>query len=219
MSRLTLRFSSIVSPTYVDGPGRRAALFVQGCSIRCPGCQNRHLWPASGGHLARPAALAQILAETELPITISGGEPFDQAASLYALLWHVHNLAPRRHIILYSGRTFEALVAMGRFEVLGALVLADILVDGPYIQEQDDAGMQYRGSRNQRVIDLATTLRLPAGMILCRGPMLLDWDTPELILTDEGDLLGASPLAAEFREIGVIAPARRCGECRERIGP
>ena len=72
--------------------------------------------------------------------------------------------------------------------------------------------MQYRGSRNQRVIDLRATLKRPAGQIFTRGPVLLDWDTPELILTDGGDLLGATPVVAEFGEVGVTAPARRCGE-------
>lgn len=207
-----MRFASIVSPSYVDGPGRRAALFVQGCSIRCEGCQNSHLWPASGGLQSSPLPLAQVLVETDLPLTVTGGEPFDQAADLYTLLLHVRRLDLHRHVILYSGHTFRELVMTGRSEVLAALAMADVLVDGPYLREQDDTGMQYRGSRNQRVIDLRATLKRPAGQVLTRGPVLLDWDTPELILTDDGDLLGATPVVAEFGEIGAMAATRRCGE-------
>jgi len=207
-----MRFASIVSPSYVDGPGRRTALFVQGCSIRCEGCQNSHLWPASGGLQSSATSLARTLVETDLPITITGGEPFDQAADLYTLLFNVRRLDPHRHIILYSGHTFEELIETGRFEILASLAMADVLVDGPYLQEQDDPGMQYRGSRNQRVIDLQATLGRSAELILTQGPVLLDWDTPELILTDDGDLLGASPVVAEFGEVGVTAATRRCGE-------
>jgi len=210
-----IRFHSIISPSYVDGPGRRATLFLQGCSIRCPGCQNPHLWPATDGHghLASPQALADILIETGLPITISGGEPFDQAADLYNLLYHIKTADPNRHVIVYSGHTFEALLATHRFEILAALALADILVDGPYIQDQDDPLMQYRGSRNQRVIDLPATCARPIYDVLTTsGPVLLDWDTPELILTTDGDLLASSPIAADFAALGHNTFTRRCGE-------
>jgi anaerobic ribonucleoside-triphosphate reductase activating protein len=207
-----MRFASIVLSSYVDGPGRRAALFMQGCSIRCEGCQNVHLWPASSGFQFPLTDVAQVLVETGLPITITGGEPFDQAADLYTLLHHICHLDPHRRVILYSGYTFEELVATGRFEVLAALAMADVLVDGPYLRKQDAPGMQYRGSRNQRVIDLQATLKRPASQVLTQGPVLLDWDTPELILTDDGDLLGATPVVAEFSEVGVTTATRRCGE-------
>jgi anaerobic ribonucleoside-triphosphate reductase activating protein len=210
----TVRFAKITSPSYVDGPGKRAVIHLQGCSIRCEGCQNQHLWPGEGhGYIGSPQELARLLVGTELPITITGGEPFDQAAGLYTLLWHIHHLDQNRHVIIYSGYTFGELIQTGRFEILAALTLADVLVDGPYVREQDDPMMQYRGSRNQRVIDLPATFRQPALDILFNcGPILLDWDEPEIIITDTGDLLGASPLISGFSPIGEVCSTRRCGE-------
>lgn len=209
-----LRIADIVAPTYVDGPGKRAALFLQGCSIRCLGCQNPHLWPAAGGDLARPEAVAQALADTGLPVTITGGEPFDQVAGLYRLLAHLRHLAPDVHIIVYTGRTWEELLTRGRnrWSILAVLALTDVLVDGPYVRELDDAGMQYRGSRNQRPIDVWATIEQPLSETFGRGPVVLDWDTEELVITAEGDVLGASPLVERFAVLGVERSARRCGE-------
>jgi anaerobic ribonucleoside-triphosphate reductase activating protein len=212
MMETTVRFHGIVSPSYVDGPGRRAALYLQGCSIRCPGCQNQALWPATGGHLTSPQALADILVKTGLPVTVTGGEPFDQQEALYHLLREIRARAPERHVIVYSGYTFEKLLARRHSTYnLSTFTLVDVLVDGPYLRERDDPAMQYRGSRNQRVIDMRDTVRMPMSELRDHGPALLDWDTPELILTAEGDLLAAAPVARQFAEAGQIEPARRCG--------
>ena len=192
-----MRFHGIVNPTYVDGPGKRVAL---------------SLWPATGGHQASPRSLADILLEAGLPVTISGGEPFDQPVGLHALLEELRGRAPDLHIILYSGYTLEQLICSHSAETLFSLLLIDVLVDGPYVQEQDDPAMQYRGSRNQRVIDMPATVRMPLCDLGSSGPILLDWDTPELILTSGGDLLGATPIARQFAPAGQLTPTRRCGE-------
>ena len=208
-----MRFSQITSPSFVDGPGKRAVLFTVGCSHRCPGCQNAHMWDPAGGHDADAQTLAALLAATDLPVTISGGEPFDQAADLATLLYHLRERAPFRHVILYTGYTFEELARRMCREpaILQALALADVLVDGPYIQEQDNDWMQYRGSANQRVIDLQATLTKPAYEVWFNsGPVLLDWDIPEFIITDDGDLLGASALVESYGFDSCAA--RRCGE-------
>ena len=198
--------SKIVSPTYVDGPGQRTAVFLQGCSIRCQGCQNMHLWQAGGGVNVAVADLAEKLVAIGLPITITGGEPFDQAGELAQLLRLLCAAHPQPHVIVYSGYTFEQLAERGG-DVAHALRRADVLVDGPYIAKQDAPGMQYRGSANQRAIDLPATL--------AQGTVVtLDWNTPEIIITFDGGLLGATPVMTEFQDLGIVADARRCGQTK-----
>jgi anaerobic ribonucleoside-triphosphate reductase activating protein len=207
-----MKINTIVSPSYVDGPGRRCTLFVQGCSLHCQGCQNVHLWDPYGGYEAAAEETACTLVRTGLPITISGGEPFDQPKELNRMVSTIRRLAPDRHIIIYSGYMLIDLLRTGNADVLNVLAKADVLVDGPYVPELDAPEMQYRGSTNQRVIDLRATCEMPLEEITKEGPVLLDWDTDELILTADGDLMGAAPIALDFSAIGIIGPARRCGE-------
>jgi len=208
-----VRIASIVNESYVDGPGKRAVVYTQGCSVHCPGCQSPGLWSFDGGRQVSDQDLARQLNDTGLPITISGGEPFDQVEALCAVLEELRALDVWRNIIVYSGYTFEHLIRKGDVETLRSLAMIDVLVDGPYVQELDAPGMQYRGSSNQRVIDVPATLARPAREVLTDGPLTLDWDTPELILTDTGDLLGATPIALAYADIGTKQATRRCGEC------
>jgi hypothetical protein len=85
------------------------------------------------------------------------------------------------------------------------LDLAHVLVDGPYVAALDHPGMQYRGSANQRAIDLRAMAQ--TGQV-----MTLDWDTPEIIITPGGDVLGAAPVIAQLAGLGTVGAARRCGE-------
>jgi len=82
----SIRTAGLTWPTRVDGPGTRAALFFQGCSIHCRGCQNKHLWPVDEGQVVQVSNVASQLLDTGLPLTITGGEPFDQAEGLANLL-------------------------------------------------------------------------------------------------------------------------------------
>jgi len=209
-----INFDRIISPTYVDGPGRRAAIFLQGCPIHCPGCQNRHLWDPDAGNTATVEQIANVLLATGLPVTISGGEPFYQVGGALggALADLVSRLkAAGRHVVIYTGYMLEDLldaadVVPGIVETLEA---ADVLIDGPYIADLDHDGMQWRGGSNQRVIDLAATRAID-----WRDVITLDWDTPQIIVTEDGDLLAASEYALEFAEIGDATEARRCGQTR-----
>ena len=198
----SIRIASLVHPTQVDGPGTRAALFFQGCSIHCQGCQNKHLWPVDEGQVVQVSDVASQLVDTGLPVTITGGEPFDQAEGLAALLRLLR--AADRHVIVYSGYTWEQLSEKAA-PVQEALRLADVLVDGPYIPKLDHPGMQYRGSSNQRPIDLQATWQ-------SGGIVTLDWDTPEVIITPDGDLLGAAGIITRFTDLGDPQSTRRCGE-------
>jgi len=115
------------------------------------------------------------------------------------------------HIIVYSGRTFpdQVKIKCG----MGILGEIDVLVDGPYIAEQDSPTMQFRGSANQRVIDMrATFVRRTAGEIMTGYVAELDWDTPLLSITDAGDLVGAAPVIEQFADGSTPEVTRRCGE-------
>ena len=183
-----MRFAQIVESSYVDGPGRRTTLFVQGCPIQCPGCQNRHLWAADGGTEIEVTEVAQRLLVTELPVTITGGEPFAQVSELATLLGLLRAYNPALHIVLYSGWTLSELLSRPEPGVAQALGLADVLVDGPYVAELDEPGLQYKGSSNQRVIDLRATAEQSESGV--PSVVTLDWQRPEIVVTAEGDLVG-----------------------------
>jgi len=208
MTDLTVRINRIVADSYVDGPGRRVAVFFQGCTIGCRGCQNRALWPHAGGEVVTVSDLAtRLLVECgragHRHVTISGGEPFEQPAALADLARRLK--AAGAHLIAYTGHVYEELAANPA--TAEALAHLDILVDGPYIVEQDCPEMQYRGSRNQRPIDLTATR--------CAGQVVtLDWDRPEIIITHDGRILATGPMAGVVAGwgLGETGPARRCGQ-------
>lgn len=201
----TLRYATIISPTFTDGPGMRTSIYFQGCSIRCVGCQSPQLWDHRGGIEVPVASIARAVLATGLPVTILGGEPFDQACGLAQIVATLKGCG--RHVIVYSGYTYEQLRvhAQDDPDVGAVLGLADVLVDGPFIQQQDDPFVQYRGSRNQRPIDLVATRE--TGVLT-----VLDWDMPELVISDDGSIFGAEGLIALMSDEG--QRTRRCGQWR-----
>ena len=152
-----LRVAGCVSDSIVDGPGMRYVVFVQGCPHHCPGCHNPETHDPAGGYLADvDEILRQVAADPLMSgVTFSGGEPFCQAEALCALGERVRALG--KNIVVYSGYTLEQLLQMGKDDpaILRLLELADLLVDGPYVEEQRDLSLQFRGSSNQRLLDAA----------------------------------------------------------------
>jgi len=215
-----MRIAKLVESSYVDGPGRRAALFVQGCPIRCPGCQNCHLWTPNGGTEMDVTDVAQRLLATELPVTITGGEPFAQVDELAALLGVLRLCNPGLHIILYSGYTLAELLSRPEPGIAYALGTANVLVDGPYVSELDEPGLQYKGSSNQRVIDLQATAR-DSDRSGTPNIVTLDWQEPEIVVTDDGDLIGTPEAMAALGCLGAqsswshAVAHRRCGQTEE----
>lgn len=134
-------------PVTTLGPGRRIGVWLQGCSIRCPGCISADTWPAEQGLTTTEAVVEALL--PWLPdaegITVSGGEPFDQPEALNVLLRELRRLTPV-DILVYSGHPFEALSGWLR-ENPG---LIDVLISEPY-DEQAAQTLALRGSDNQRV--------------------------------------------------------------------
>ena len=142
-----LRFLPV---TAAEGPGVRAALWVQGCSIRCPGCFNPHSWPAEGGTELAWEVLAERIRATKgiEGLTLLGGEPFDQAASLAPLAAAVQ--AAGLGVMTFTGHTLEALRDAGRPAWDALLAATDLLVDGPYRADLPERRRPWVGSANQR---------------------------------------------------------------------
>lgn len=154
-----LMLSGIEPESIVDGAGIRYVIFVQGCPHHCPGCHNPQTHPFSGGSPADiPAILAELKEDPLLKgVTFSGGEPFCQAAELVGLAKQIRKELPRLDITVYSGFTLEQLQGMQDPDVQELLKEADWLIDGKFLLEERDLTLRFRGSRNQRIIDLRGT--------------------------------------------------------------
>jgi len=149
-----MNYAGIKKVDIANGPGVRVSLFVSGCRNHCKGCFNPETWDFSYGKLFTRETEDEII-EALRPswiqgLSILGGEPTEEenAAVLIPFLKRVREELPEKDIWLYSGYTYEKL----RSDEI--LTLVDVLVDGPFLPEQKDAGLAFRGSRNQRIIDL-----------------------------------------------------------------
>lgn len=140
----------------VDGPGFRYVVFVQGCPHHCPGCHNPQSHAFEGGTSYTADQLFSQFCENPLlcGITLSGGEPFCQASALCELAAMVK--AAGKTVVAYSGYTLEQLLEKTKTEpdILRLLRLTDTLIDGPYIAEKRNLELQFRGSENQRILDM-----------------------------------------------------------------
>ncbi|EFR41845.1 MULTISPECIES: anaerobic ribonucleoside-triphosphate reductase activating protein [Selenomonas] len=154
-----IRISGIARDSIVDGEGIRLTVFTQGCPRRCPGCHNPETQPLVGGRTTTVGAVVAELDENPLltGLTLSGGEPFLQPGALLPLARAAH--ARGLDVWSYTGFTLEELRAQGDTDVDALLEELDVLVDGDYREELRDLTLHFRGSRNQRVIDLAATRR------------------------------------------------------------
>ena len=153
MAVVRLQVAQIVPCTEAEGPGRRFALWFQGCPLRCPGCCNPELIPFEGGEAMQSAeviaAMDTAIADRIEGITLLGGEPLAHAAGSAALA-----IAARERglsVMVFSGYTLAAARIMNCSEVNALLDHTDILVDGPYERERPDTARRWIGSTNQRI--------------------------------------------------------------------
>lgn len=155
-----LRLSGLVKESVVDGPGLRLTVFTQGCPHHCPGCHNPDTHDFEGGYNWDAGEILVAFHRNPLlqGLTLSGGEPFCQAKELLPLAREVRLL--EKDVVCYTGYTLEELLAMAEEqpEVAGLLEQIDLLIDGRYHQEERDLTLRFRGSRNQRVLQLPASL-------------------------------------------------------------
>ncbi len=152
-----LYLAGITEDSIVDGPGIRTTFYAQGCPHHCPGCHNPETWPLEGGTPMEEARLANIAMSNPLSkgVTFSGGEPFAQAAG-FAELGRLLKEAGYE-VASYSGYTFEQLLA-GTPEQRQLLQTLDVLIDGPFVLAEKSLELNFRGSRNQRVLNVPKSL-------------------------------------------------------------
>jgi anaerobic ribonucleoside-triphosphate reductase activating protein len=153
-----MRIAGLVQDSIVDGPGLRFTVFTQGCPHRCEGCHNPETHDPAGGSERTTAEIIRQMLGNPLTdgLTLSGGEPFLQAADCA----EIAEAAKRAglNIWAYSGWTFEELMNMTEPAVRQLLELTDVLVDGPFVLSQRSLGIKWRGSKNQRLIDVQRSL-------------------------------------------------------------
>ncbi len=154
-----IRICGVVRESIVDGPGLRFVLFTQGCPHHCPGCHNPESHAMDGGYEVSSEKVLEEFRKNPLlkGITLSGGDPIVQAEELVDLCREVHALG--KDVLLYTGYTYEELQEMAEERPAVAELLAetDTLVDGRFVLAQRDLTLIYKGSRNQRIIDMART--------------------------------------------------------------
>lgn len=160
---MAIKAAGIIEESIVDGPGIRFVLFTQGCLLHCEGCHNQHTWDINGGTLMTSEELLSKIKSNPLikGVTISGGEPFLQSKELIEFATGVKELG--KELAIYSGYTFEQIIADE--EKLELLKLADILVDGPFILAQKSLELKFRGSKNQRIINVKESLKTGEAVI------------------------------------------------------
>jgi anaerobic ribonucleoside-triphosphate reductase activating protein len=222
----------VITRSRANGPGLRAVVWVQGCSIRCPGCANQHLLSHRLSRLVDPVALARRLHQASPAaegLTLSGGEPFDQPAAAAHLLATAQDLG--WSTVVFTGYRFEPLLDSRSRPVAAMLQCTDLLIDGPYIdgpyidgpdldgphiddpaRADTEADLLWRGSANQRLLLLSSRyspedLRRDS---VPREEILVTGRSPELVRTgflSRLSLSGRTP---------VRPPARRSHESQSR---
>ena len=159
MSESTLRIAGIMRESIVDGPGIRFAVFCQGCPHNCPGCHNPETHDFNGGNEVSIQKILAAIDENPLlkGVTFSGGEPLCQTEGFAELAKAVK--ARGMDITVFTGFTYEQLLERQKQDsaLKELLDLTDLLIDGPFILDQRDLTLQFRGSRNQRLIDMKAT--------------------------------------------------------------
>ena len=155
----TLRIAGVVRESIVDGPGIRFVVFCQGCPHLCPGCHNPVTHDFDGGYPCEIEKIIKAIDENPLldGVTFSGGEPACQPKAFLNLAKQIKERG--LNIIMYSGFTLEQLNQMGEKDAAMADLLAelDYLIDGRYEEAQRDLTLLFRGSKNQRIIDMNET--------------------------------------------------------------
>lgn len=151
----TIRIAGIIRDSLVNGKGLRDVVFVQGCPHHCEGCHNQHTWDYDGGQEITPSDLANVFKDSPNDMTISGGEPFSQWKEIIKFIQHVHLNNPNKRFWIYTGFQYEDV--QEKVDIVTTYV--DVIVDGRYIEKLKDSNRLYRGSSNQRLIDVQKTIK------------------------------------------------------------
>ena len=152
---MALRVLDIARGTSVDGPGLRDSIYFAGCHHACEGCHNPQSWDMNGGKEMSDDEVMAILREDDFDVTFSGGDPMYRAAEVARLARRI-KAELGKTIWCYTGFVFENIVMKADFRCL--LETIDVLVDGPFVLAGRDISLRFRGSGNQRIIDVRQSL-------------------------------------------------------------
>ena len=165
-----LHIMAVTGPDINNGPGFRVTIWVSGCTHTCPGCQNKHTWKYGQGHklddmvpyhLTCKEKILNLIGDEHIDgVTISGGDPLDQSAQalkeLAKFLSNIKKRYPEKSIWLYTGYLIEDLNNYLHKEVIKN---CDVIIDGPYVKEKRNITIPFRGSTNQRIIDVQKSFK------------------------------------------------------------
>lgn len=156
LSTNSIRILDIKYGTSVDGIGLRTSLYCAGCENRCPGCHNPQSWDCNGGEAVSIDELFRMIEDADMNVTFTGGDPMFQPEGFIKLAQLIKENSDKT-IWCYTGYRFEDLLSHPRRRVL--VELCDVIVDGRYIEAERDLSLHFRGSRNQRIIDVSKSLK------------------------------------------------------------
>lgn len=150
-----LRVVRIVEGTSVDGPGLRTSIYFAGCRHYCQGCHNMATWDFEAGSDMTVDEIMAVIRYNGFPVTFSGGDPLYQAAAIVPLARQIKESG--LGLWCYTGYTLDELIALDDNDINTLLGYVDVLVDGPFIEAQRNIKLRFRGSENQRLVDLKAT--------------------------------------------------------------
>ena len=145
-----MRILDIVPGTSVDGPGLRTAIYFAGCEHKCPGCHNPQSWDFDGGQDMSVDEIMAVVIENDFDVTFTGGDPLYSTETILPLAREIRRIG--KSIWCYTGFRYEEIVSHPRMRELMEYI--DVLVDGPFVESLRDVHLLFRGSSNQRLIDL-----------------------------------------------------------------
>lgn len=154
--KMNIQLMRIVVDTTVDGPGWRTSVYCAGCRHACPGCHNQETWSFEAGKSVSIDEIIEELRGTEGNITFSGGDPMYQAEAFTELARRIREEL-NRTIWCYTGFLYEEVLADEKMSKL--LPYLEVLVDGPFIMAQRNLDLLFRGSKNQRLVDVQKSLK------------------------------------------------------------
>ena len=161
-----MNYATIKNCDIANGPGVRVSLFVSGCTHRCPGCFNAVAWDFDYGQPFTEETVESILAMLRPSyirgLTLLGGEPFEpqNQGPIVTLLRRIKEEMPEKSIWAFSGYLFERDILSGRLgDTSEYLSYLDVLVDGPFVEARKNLSLRFRGSDNQRLIDVPASLK------------------------------------------------------------
>lgn len=152
---MNLHILDIIEGTSVDGPGLRTAIYIAGCRHQCPGCHNPESWTMEGGSLMEIDDLMEIIAENDFNVSLSGGDPLYHSDAVAELCRRIKTELGKT-VWCYTGFTWEEITSTPSLR--SAMTHIDVVVEGRFVAALRDTSLRFRGSSNQRIIDVAASL-------------------------------------------------------------